>query len=39
MMVVEANDAVHSIYRAGTQTPDGGEAEAGRFLGRCHTKI
>ena len=24
MMVVEADDAVHSLYRAGTQTPDGG---------------
>ena len=31
MMVVEADDAVHSLYRAGTKTPDGGEAEAGRF--------
>ena len=24
MVVVEAGDAVHSLYRAGTRTPDGG---------------
>ena len=24
MVVVEAADAVHSLYRAGTKTPDGG---------------
>ena len=24
MVVVEAGDAVHSLYRAGTKTPDGG---------------
>ena len=29
MVVVEAGDAVHSLYRAGTKTPVGGEAEAG----------
>ena len=31
MMVVEADDAVQSLYRAGTKTPDDGEAEADRF--------
>ena len=31
MVVVEAGDAVHSLYRAGTKMPDVGEAEAGRF--------
>ena len=27
--VVEAGDAVHSLYRAGTSTPDRGEVDAG----------
>ena len=31
MVVVDAGDAVHSLYRAGTKTPHGGEVEAGRF--------
>ena len=29
MVVVAAGDAVYSLYRAGTKTPVGGEAEAG----------
>ena len=29
MVVVEAGDAVHSLYRAATKTPVGGEAVAG----------
>ena len=40
-MVVEADDAIHSLYRAGTQTPVGDEAWlAGSKDGvfRNHTK-
>ena len=39
MVVVEADDAVHSLYGAGTQTPDGGEVEAGRQCTQQHSHI